>query len=73
MQDLAKDNPPLYPGVVVELSGHDGNSFSIIGRALKAARKQDVPWSVIREFQEEAMAGDYDHLIRVVMKYFDHT
>lgn len=57
---------PKHPDVVVELVGHDGNAFAIIGRvqrALRAAGIEPAP------FMEEAMAGDYDHLLRTCMEW----
>lgn len=53
----------------IELVGIDGNAFSIMGAispALKA--KGNPPW-MIDLFRREAMAGDYDRLIRVAMVY----
>ena len=60
-----------YPDITVELVGHDGNAFGIIGRCIKAARKFGVPENQISEFEEEAMGGDYDHLLITAMKWFD--
>jgi len=48
----------------------DGNAFSILGacsKAMKRAGRYDE-WS---EFHTEATAGDYDHLLRTVMEWFD--
>lgn len=55
----------------LELSGQDGNAFAVIGRATKVARR--ARWNVeeIKKFQEEAMAGDYNHVLQTCMKYFD--
>jgi hypothetical protein len=52
------------------LLGMDGNAFSVIGRANKvlrrAGRSADIP-----EFNAEAMAGDYDHVLQTCMKWFE--
>jgi hypothetical protein len=55
----------------VELIGTDGNAFAVLGLVLRALR--DVGWSqhAIDAFTGEATAGDYDHLLRTVMKYVD--
>ena len=57
-------------GITLELVGHDGNAFAILGQAQKAlrrAKKLDL-WPEIRT---KAMSGDYDNLLRVMMEYFD--
>ena len=53
----------------VKLIGEDGNAFAILGRVLKAA--QAVGWTKEEwdAFKKEATSGDYDHLLRTVMKY----
>lgn len=55
-----------YPGVYVSLTGEDGNAFMIIGRVARALRQADVPKAEIDAFTNEAMSGDYDHLLRTV-------
>jgi hypothetical protein len=61
----------LYPEVTVQLSGEDGNSLFIIGRCRHAARKAGVLNSEIEKFCEEAMSGDYDHVLQTCMKWFE--
>lgn len=58
-------------GVEVQLSGTDGNAFSIIGKVTNAMRRGGVESEVIKAFQAEAMSGDYDNLLRVAMDYCD--
>lgn len=60
-----------YPEVKVTLVGEDGNAFSIMGRAAKAARKAGLSQEQIKEYQADAMSGDYDNLLVVTMEYFD--
>ena len=55
----------------LELSGHDGNVFYIIGRAIKVAYRAGWTDIEIRKFREEAESGDYDHALQTCMKYFD--
>lgn len=64
---------PIYPDVVVPLSGEDGNAFAIIGRASKAMRRAGIAAGVIDQFQREATSGNYDHLLQTVMKYVETT
>jgi hypothetical protein len=60
-----------YPNVHVELVGQDGNAFSILGRVAQAMKRAKLPKSEINTFQTEAMAGDYDHLLRTVMAWVE--
>lgn len=62
---------PKYPQVTVQLTGSDGNAFMLIGACSRAARKAGLTQEQIKEFTSEAMAGDYDHLLRACMTYFD--
>ena len=58
---------PKYPHVSVELSGEDGNAFMIIGRVMRELRKAGVPGAEITAFSDEAMSGDYDHVLQTVL------
>lgn len=53
---------------ILKLVGHNGNVFAILGAAQVVARKNSMDWNKI---YEEATSGDYNHLIQVMMKYFD--
>lgn len=58
-----------------QMSGEDGNAFTIIGRAKNTITKwnRENPDKLIDidEFQREAMSGDYDKIIQTCMKYFE--
>jgi hypothetical protein len=55
----------------VQLSGEDGNVFSIIGRVTKALRKAGMTLSE-KEFTERAFkAASYDEVLRLAMEYCD--
>ena len=58
-------------GVDVSLTGTDGNAFALLGTCKKAARKANIDNKEIDNFMQEAMQGDYDHLLRTCMKYFN--
>lgn len=58
----------LYPDVKVRLIGEDGNAFSIIGRVSKALRAAGYS-EATKEFSNDAMSGDYDHLLQTVLRY----
>jgi len=56
-----------YPDISVELSGTDGNAFSVIGKVQKAIRNAEGV-DAARRFSEEAMqSGSYDELLQFCM------
>jgi hypothetical protein len=61
---------PKYPHVCVQLSGEDGNVFMIVGRVMRALRREKVPGDEIDAFGKAVMASDsYDAALRTVMSY----
>jgi hypothetical protein len=58
--------PPQVP-----LVGMDGNAFNIIGKTVKAFKKAGADKEYIDKYMEEAMSGDYDHLLGVTMEYVE--
>ena len=62
---------PKYPNVKVQLTGEDGNAFSIIGRVRRAMRRAGLPSETCDTFSKEAMSGDYDHVLQTAMKYVE--
>jgi hypothetical protein len=56
-----------YPSINVQLSGTDGNAFSIIGKVQKAIRSAEGA-DAARKFNEQAMqSGSYDELLQFCM------
>jgi len=60
-----------YPEIKVKLVGEDGNAFFILGKVIKALRRGGVPMEEIDKFENEATAGDYNHLLRTCMEWVD--
>ena len=60
-----------YPNVKVKLVGHDGNAFAVLGKVAKALRDAGVPKGEVMQFQQEATAGDYDHLLQTCMRWIN--
>lgn len=58
-----------YPQIEVQLTGEDGNAFFIIGRVSKALKRAGVEKAEVDAFTEDAMSGDYDHVLQTVMKW----
>ena len=56
--------------VRVKLVGEDGNAFSIIGRVSQALRRGGHA-DLVDEFREEAMSGDYNHLLATCLEYVE--
>jgi uncharacterized protein YbgA (DUF1722 family) len=57
--------------VKVQLIGEDGNAFNILGKVSRALREAGYSDDFIREYQSQAMSGDYDNLLQVTMQYVD--
>lgn len=55
----------------IKLIGTDGNAFSLLGKCLTVAKKNKWTKQQINIFNNEAMSGDYDHLLSTIMKYFE--
>ena len=62
---------PLYPEIQVRLVGENGDAFAIMGRVQKALKRGGVSSEDRTRFLDEAMSGDYDNLLRVVMQWVD--
>ena len=53
------------------LVGIDGNAFSVMGYVINAMRKEKKSLKSINEYQEKAMAGDYNDLLCASMDIVD--
>ena len=62
---------PKHPEIIVTLTSHDGNAFTVLGRCRQAAREAGLADGEIGAFMAEAMAGDYDHLLQTAMRWFE--
>lgn len=62
---------PMFPNISVQLSGRNGNAFSILGIMDKALRDAGVDKGTRENFQRDATSGDYDHLLRTCMAWVD--
>ena len=57
--------------VKVALVGEDGNAFHILGKVSQALRKAGHSDEFVREYQSQAMSGDYNNLLQVTMTYVE--
>ena len=53
----------------VDLTGHDGNAYSIMGRVMSALKQAGATSEQVDEYLAESTQGDYDHLLRTAMKW----
>ena len=53
----------------VQLTGEDGNAFSILGRVDAALRDAGATRDERNDFIEEATSGDYDELLVTCMEW----
>lgn len=59
-----------FPQVRVNLSGREGNAYSIIGICIQTALKGKIPNADILAFLNEAISGDYDHMLATCCEWF---
>lgn len=61
------------PRPTVKLVGEDGDAYSIFGRT--SATMKRVGWTreQISAFTKEATSGDYNNLLRTVLRYCDEV
>ena len=64
---------PRFPDVTVELTGHDGSAFAVLGRVTRALKQAGASAEELGEFSAEATAGDYDALLATCMRWVDVT
>lgn len=69
MSDDTETTEPKYPGVKVQLSGRNGNVFSIMAAVSRALERAGVPSDEVNEYRNESMSGGYDHLLQTAMKW----
>ena len=53
----------------VQLTGVNGNVFSVMGTVRRALKRGGATPEQISEFQSDAMSGDYDHVLQTCMKW----
>jgi hypothetical protein len=61
---------PKYE-VEVQLTGNDGNAFSIMASVKDALKKAGASKEEIDQYISDSMAGDYDNLLRVAMDWVE--
>ncbi|HEY5529992.1 MAG TPA: hypothetical protein VIL51_11195 [Thermoleophilia bacterium] len=62
---MTQNDPAPVP---LTLAGEDGNAYAILGRFQREARREGWSPEQITAVMDDAMSGDYDHLLRVMME-----
>ena len=57
--------------IEVKLIGQDGNAFAILGSVQRALRKAGASKDEINQYMQEAMSGDYNHLLSTTMDWVE--
>ena len=55
----------------IKLNGNNGDSFSILSKVTEELIKAGADKEYVEKYLNEAVAGDYDHLLGVTMNYVD--
>ncbi|MFJ4010923.1 hypothetical protein [Streptomyces sp. NPDC090026] len=62
---------PQYPDVTVQLSGEDGNVYSVIGRVQQALRRADHREAATEFSQAARSSRSYDEVLQLAMRTVD--
>lgn len=57
-------------GIEVKLIGEDGNAFNVLGKVVKALKRNGYE-GLVENYKKDAMSGDYDNLLKVTMEYVE--
>lgn len=63
------DTAIKFPEVEVQLTGEDGNAMGIVARVRRALRDGGATAAEIKEFSDDALSGDYDHVLATAMQW----
>jgi hypothetical protein len=58
-----------YPEIEVQLTGKDGNAYSIMSAVSKALKRAEVPQTEIDQYINRSMSGDYDNLLQTAASW----
>ena len=58
-----------YPHITVKLVGQDGNAFNLLAIMRRELKRNGVSPEEVNQFLEEAMNGNYDHLLQTCIKW----
>ena len=61
---MIKKKKPQH-GFTIDLTGPDGNSYNLIGTAMRLGKQLDMSAEYIDDMVDRMKSGDYENLIRV--------
>lgn len=56
---------------ILNIIGTNGNTYAILAKARRVARKDDWKTNKWLDFLDEAKSGDYNKLLQTCEKYFE--
>lgn len=57
--------------IKLDLVGMDGNAFNLLGQFKKQARREGWTQEEVQKVMDEAMSGDYNHLLVTLMNHVE--
>ena len=55
--------------IEVQLSGHDGNAYNIMGRVANALKAEGATKEEVAQYHAESTSGDYNHLLQTAGRW----
>ena len=68
---VADDTGIAYPHITVQLTGHDGNAYAIIGRIAQALRREAGTHAADMFTEAAFSCTSYDELLALAMRTVD--
>lgn len=69
-EDDMSNSEPKYPNIEVPMSNEDGNAVAMVTRVVLALRDEaGVGRDEADRFRDEALSGDYDHVLDTIEKW----
>lgn len=62
-------NTPTFPDIEVQLTGTSSNAGAIMHEVSAALAMYEVPLTMIDQFREECMSGNYMELLQTVQRW----
>ena len=70
---MIKDKSTRIAGVEIDLTGPEGNAFTLMGYAKSFGRQMDMSSEEIEDMLTDMQSADYEHLLEVFEDHFGHV
>ena len=67
---MIRDKQVQTGPIVIDLTGPDGNAFSLMGSAMRLGKQLELTKEQINLIITDMQSGDYENLIQVFDKHF---